>query len=469
MVGMTAIDALATDELQDLAHRHLLMHFTRNGAFGPDGNRLLVLERGEGPYVFDTHGNRYLDGLSSLFCCQIGYSFGEEMASVVGEQMSTLSFNTNWGTAHPPAIRLAAALAERAPGDINRVFFTSGGSEAVETAWKIVRQHFLAKGEPQRTKAVSREIAYHGVTLGALSFTGVRPMKEPFGASPIPVVRVSNTNPFRHELAGDPDAHCKQLLQEMEQAIVEADPATVAMIIAEPVQNAGGCLVPPEGYWAGLREIADRYGIALVADEVITGFGRIGEWFASSRFEPAPDVITVAKGITSAYAPMGAVLVSDRIAEPLYDEGRMLLHGITFGGHPLAAAVALRNIEIFEREGVLENVREHEGYLQQRLEELRDRLPIVGDVRGAGFFWALELVRDEENTRFSAEERERLLRGFLTRRLLDEGLIARPDDRGDAVLHLAPPLICGRREIDELVEKTGAVLADASEQFFVSA
>ena len=465
---MTAIDALATDELQELAHRHLLMHFTRNGAFGPGGNRLLVLERGEGPYVFDTDGKRYLDGLSSLFCCQIGYSFGEEMASVVGEQLSTLSFNTNWGTAHPPAIRLAAALAERAPGDLNRVFFTSGGSESVETAWKIVRQHFLAKGEPQRTKAVSREIAYHGVTLGALSFTGVRPMKEPFGASPIPVVRVSNTNAFRHELAGDPAAHCAQLLQEMEQAIVEADPETVAMIIAEPVQNAAGCLVPPEGYWAGLREIADRYGIALVADEVITGFGRIGEWFAASRFGPAPDVITVAKGITSAYAPMGAVLVSDRIAEPLYDEGRMLLHGITFGGHPLAAAVALRNIEIFEREGVLENVREHEGYLHKRLEELRDRLPIVGDVRGAGYFWALELVRDEANTRFSAEERERLLRGFLARRLLDEGLIARPDDRGDAVLHLAPPLICGRREIDELVEKTGAVLEDASEQFFAA-
>jgi adenosylmethionine-8-amino-7-oxononanoate aminotransferase len=469
MPGMTAIDALATDELQELAHRHLLMHFTRNGAFGPGGNRLLVLERGEGPYVFDTDGKRYLDGLSSLFCCQIGYSFGEEMASVVGEQLSTLSFNTNWGTAHPPAIRLAAALAERAPGDINRVFFTSGGSESVETAWKIVRQHFLAKGEPQRTKAVSREIAYHGVTLGALSFTGVRPMKEPFGASPIPVVRVSNTNSFRHELAHDPAAHCAQLLQEMEQAIVEADPATVAMIIAEPVQNAAGCLVPPDGYWAGLREIADRYGIALVADEVITGFGRIGEWFAASRFGPAPDVITVAKGITSAYAPMGAVLVSDRIAEPLYDEGRMLLHGITFGGHPLAAAVALRNVEIFEREGVLENVREHEGYLQQRLEELRDRLPIVGDVRGAGYFWALELVRDDANTRFSAEERERLLRGFLARRLLDEGLIARPDDRGDAVLHLAPPLICGRREIDELVEKTGAVLEDASEQFFARA
>jgi len=467
MGAMTAIDALATDELQDLAHRHLLMHFTRNGAFGPGGNRLLVLERGEGPYVFDTGGNRYLDGLSSLFCCQLGYSFGEEMAAVAGEQLSTLAFNTNWATAHPPAIRLAGALAERAPGDLNRVFFTSGGSESVEAAWKIVRQHYLARGEPQRTKAIAREIAYHGVTLGALSFTGVRPMKEPFGPAPIPVVRVSNTNGFRHELEHDAAAHCAQLLEEMERTIVETGPETVAMIIAEPVQNAGGALVPPEGYWSGLRAIADRYGIALVADEVITGFGRFGEWFASARYGAAPDVITLAKGITSAYAPMGAVLVSDRIAEPLYEEGRMLLHGITFAGHPVSAAIALRNVEIFEREGVLENVREHEGYLRERLNEVMERVPIVGDVRGDGFFWALELVRDAGLTRFSAEERERLLRGFLTGRLVDEGLIARPDDRGDAVLHLAPPLICGRRELDELVEKTEAVLADASERFFV--
>jgi adenosylmethionine-8-amino-7-oxononanoate aminotransferase len=293
-------------------------------------------------------------------------------------------------------------------------------------------------------------------------------MKEPFGASPIPVVRVSNTNAFRHELAGDPAAHCAQLLEEMERAILETGPETVAMIIAEPVQNAGGALVPPEGYWAGLRAIADRYGIALVADEVITGFGRIGEWFAAPRYGATPDVITCAKGITSAYAPMGAVIVSDQLAAPLYEEGRMLLHGITYGGHPVAAALALRNIEIFEREGVLENVRAHEGYLGDRLRELQERLPIVGDVRGAGYFWALELVRDEENTRFSAEERERMLRGFLTGRLLEEGLIARPDDRGDAVLHLAPPLISGERELDEMVEKTEAVLADASERFFAA-
>jgi adenosylmethionine-8-amino-7-oxononanoate aminotransferase len=463
---MTATDPVARDTLQERAHRHLLMHFTRNGAFGPDGNRLLVLERGEGPYVFDTDGKRYLDGLSSLFCSQIGYSFGEEMAAVAGEQLSTLAFNTNWGTAHPPAIELAEAIAERAPGDLNRVFFTSGGSESVETAWKIVRQYFLAKGEPQRTKAISREIAYHGVTLGALSFTGVRPMKEPFGAAPIPVVRVSNTNPFRDEEAQDEAAFTKRLLDEMEQTIVETGPETVAMIIAEPVQNAGGCLTAPEGYWKGLRELADRYGIALVADEVITGFGRIGDWFCTGRMGVTPDLITCAKGITSAYATMGAVIVSDRIAEPLYQDGRMLLHGITFGGHPVSAAIALRNIEIFEREGVIENVRAHEGYIRTKLEGLRDRLPIVGDVRGAGFFWALELVRDADNGRFPAEERERLLRGFLAGRLLEEGLIARPDDRGDAVLHLAPPLICGTTELDEMVTKTEAVLADASERFF---
>jgi adenosylmethionine-8-amino-7-oxononanoate aminotransferase len=461
--GMTAIDALDTEELRELANRHLLLHFTRNGAFGPDRNRLLVLERGEGPYVFDTDGRRYLDGLSSLFCCQVGYSFGEEMAAVAGEQLSRLAFNTNWATAHPPAIQLATALAERAPGDVNRVFFTNGGSESVEAAWKIVRQHYVARGEPQRMKAIARDVAYHGVTLGALAFTGVQPMKEPFGEPPIPVVRVSNTNAFRD---ADPDSLCARRLEEMERAIVDAGPETVAMIIAEPVQNAGGCLVPPDGYWPGLRELADRYGIALVADEVITGFGRIGEWFAVSRYGAAPDLITVAKGITSAYAPMGAVLVSDRIAEPLYDDGRMLLHGITFAGHPVAAAVALRNIEVFEREGVLDNVRQNEAYLGDRLRGVMERVPIVGDVRGAGFFWALELVRDAAGSRFSAEEREAMLRGFMPGRLLDEGLIARPDDRGDAVLHLAPPLICGRPELDELVDKTEAVLADASERFF---
>jgi adenosylmethionine-8-amino-7-oxononanoate aminotransferase len=304
------------------------------------------------------------------------------------------------------------------------------------------------------------------VTLGALSFTGVASYKEPFGAAPIPVVRISNTNTFRDPDAADEAAFTARLLDETERTIQAAGPETVAMLIAEPVQNAGGCLVPPEGYWPGLRALCDKYGIALVADEVITGFGRIGEFFASSRFGGRPDLITCAKGITSAYAPMGAVIVSDKIAEPLYEEGRMLMHGITFAGHPVAAAIALRNVEIFEREGVLENVRALEPFIAEKLGELKERIPIVGDVRGAGFFWALELVRDNENGRFSAEEREKLLRGFLAGRLLQEGLIARPDDRGDACLHLAPPLVATREELEEMVAKTEAVLRDASERFF---
>src|ERR1700754_1470143 len=209
---MTVADTVGTDPPHEQAPRHLLRHFPRKGALGPGGKPLLVLERGEGAYVFDTEGKRYFDGLSSLFCCQIGYSYGEEMASVASAQMSTLAFNTNWATAHPPAIKLAAALAERAPGDVNRVFFTNGGSESVEAAWKMVRQHYLAKGEPQRTKAVSREIAYHGVTLGALSFTGVAAYKEPFGASPIPVTRIANTNAYRDPEAQDEQAFTHRLL-----------------------------------------------------------------------------------------------------------------------------------------------------------------------------------------------------------------------------------------------------------------
>jgi adenosylmethionine-8-amino-7-oxononanoate aminotransferase len=447
---------LSESPLGQAARDHLLLHFSRNG--NPDP--LLVLERGEGPYVFDTQGNRYLDGLSSLFCAQLGYSYGEEMAHVAGGQLQELAFSTVWGAAHPSAIELAETLSELMPGDLDHVFFTGGGSESVESAWKLVRQYHVAGGEPQRTKAIARDVAYHGVTLGALALTGVPRYKEPFGAPAFPVRHVSNTNAFRAPDGNDEDAFCRRLLSEIEQTILEEGPDTVAMIIAEPVQNAGGCLVPPAGYWPGLREIADRYGILLVSDEVICGFGRLGEWLGVERYGVVPDLATTAKGLTSAYAPMGAVMVSGRVAEPLYEADRTLLHGITFAGHPLCSAIAVRNLEIFRREGILQNVRDQEPYLQARLHELRE-LPIVGDVRGAGFFWAIELVADAENTRLTADERERLLRGFLPGRLLEAGLIARPDDRGDAVLHIAPPLIADRAVIDELVGSLGDVLADA--------
>jgi adenosylmethionine-8-amino-7-oxononanoate aminotransferase len=447
------------DELQQAAHDHLLLHFSKQGV-----DDMLVLERGEGPYVFDTRGKRYVDALSSLFCAQIGYSYGEEMAAAAAAQLTTLAFNTNWGTAHPAAIELAAKLASVAPAGMERVFFTSGGSESVEAAWKLAREHFLAIGQPQRTKAIARDIAYHGVTLGALAFTGVARFKEPFGRPAIDVTHVSNTNLFRSGPDGgrvvDEDAFCAALLAEVEDAIVAAGPEEVALIIAEPVQNAGGCLVAPAGYWKGLRALADKYGALLMADEVICGCGRLGEWIATSREGITPDLVSLAKGLTSAYAAMGAVVAAERVVAPIAESGAVFRHGITFGGHPVSAAIALKNMEIFERDGVLENVRSLTPYLAEQLSSLL-ALPIVGDVRGDGFFWAMELVKDDDNSRFSQEERDRLLRGFLPGRLREAGLIARADDRGDAVLQIAPPLVADKGVLDEIVERLAEVLGDA--------
>jgi adenosylmethionine-8-amino-7-oxononanoate aminotransferase len=442
------------EDLQRSAADHLLLHFSKQRP-----GDLLVLERGEGSYVFDTRGRRYIDALSSLFCAQIGYSYGEEMAAAAGAQLTRLAFNTNWATAHPPAIELAERLAALAPTGLTRVFFTNGGSESVEAAWKLAREHYVAIGQPQRCKAIARQVAYHGVTLGALSLTGVARFKDDFGRPPIDVTHVSNTNAFRAPDGADPDAFCTRLLAEVEDAVVAGSPDEVALIIAEPVQNAGGCLTPPPGYWRGLREIADRYGILLMADEVITGCGRLGEWFGIAREGVTPDLVSLAKGLTSAYAPMGAVLATDRVAEPLTD--RVLRHGITFGGHPVSAAIALRNIDIFDRDHVLKNVRALEPYLDKRVQDLR-ALPIVGDVRGAGFFWAVEMVKDEANARFDQAERDRLLRGFLPGRLLDAGIIARADDRGDSVLQIAPPLISDSDILDQIVDALADVLTDAA-------
>ena len=412
---------------------HLLLHFGQHAKLR-DGEYPLIIERGEGVHVIDTDGRRYLDALSCLFCAQLGYSYGAEFAEAATAQLTRLPFNTNWNTAHPPAIELAERLADLAPDGINRAFFVSGGSEAVESAWKIARQFHVANGQPERVKAVARRTAYHGQTLGALALTGVDALKEPFGRPAIDVVRVPNT--------GEGDV--ETLLRQTEDAIIAADPATIAMLIAEPVQNAGGCFVPPAGYWTGLRQLADRYGFLLVADEVITGFGRIGEYFAVP--EVIPDMITIAKGLTSAYAPMGAVLVGDRTAEPFYRPGQTLSHGITFGGHPLSAAIALRNLDIFERDKILDGVRERSPHLRARMRELRE-LPGVVDIRGDGFFYAVELDIDDLNP--------------IKAGLLRAGLIARADDRGAPVVQIAPPLVCEREQLDEIVDRIGGVLGES--------
>jgi adenosylmethionine-8-amino-7-oxononanoate aminotransferase len=436
------------------------MHFTRMSAY--DEHEIPIIVRGEGCYVFDEHGNRYLDGLSALFCVNIGHGRGD-IVQAGADQAKELGFFTNWSYAHPPAIELAGRLAALAPGDLNRVFFTSGGSEAVESALKLSRQYHKLTGKPNKTKLIAREVAYHGTSFGALSATGITSLRTPFepltpGASHVP-----NTNTYRL-----PAGMTESDLAETVAARIEFEgPDTVAAVIMEPVQNGGGCFTPPAGYWQRVREICDEYDVLLISDEVICAWGRLGEWFGAQRYDYLPDIITTAKGITSAYAPMGAVIVSDRIAEPFMHGTNSFTHGFTFGGHPVCAAIALANIDAMENEGVLENVRANEGRFRAMLEGLRE-LPIVGDVRGAGYFHAIELVKDQDTKEsFTDEESETLLRGFLSGELFSRGLICRADDRGDPIVQLSPPLIAGPAEFEEIESILRPVLTEAGERMHV--
>src|SRR6201991_4295268 len=437
------------DRLQQLAKQHLMLHFTDMHALMEEGTT--IIDRGEGVHVFDDSGRRYIDGLSGLYCVNVGHSHGEEIAAAAAARMTRLPFTTNWTVAHPPAIELATKLAELAPAGLERVFFTSGGAESVEAAWKMAVQFHQANGEPARRKVIARQDAYHGVTLGALAMTGLEECRAPFEPFGITAAHVANTNAYRHPDGADPARLREALLAEVEETIEREGAETIAMLIAEPVQNAGGCLVPPDGYWAGLREICDRHGILLVSDEVICAFGRIGTWFGAQRLDYKPDMITFAKGLTGAHFPMGGLLISDRVAAPFL-EGEMFLHGITFGGHPVGAAVALASIEIFEREAVLDNVMANEPVIHAALDSLRD-IPIVGDVRGIGHFWAIELVRDQETREtFEGPSAEWLLKDVLSAELWGRGLICRLDDRTDPIVQIAPPLVTDRETIEEIAQ-----------------
>jgi adenosylmethionine-8-amino-7-oxononanoate aminotransferase len=445
-------------ELQRQALQHLWLHFTRMGGYGPD-QEVPIIVRGEGPYVWDDHGNRYLDGLSALFCVNVGHG-REEIGEAMAAQVRELDFVTNWSYAHPRAIELATRIAELAPAGLDRVFFTSGGSEAVESAIKLARNFHRVEGKGQKHKVVAREVAYHGTSLGALAATGLTALKTPFEPHAPGGVHVANTNSYHWPEGRDP----LWAADEIERRIEFEGPETVAAVILEPVQNAGGCIPPQEGYFQRVREICDRHDVLLVSDEVICAWGRIGHWFGCERYDYVPDIITSAKALTSAYIPMGAMIVSDRVAAPFMEGTAMFAHGFTFAGHPVAAAAALANIEIMEREDLPGHVRRTEGEFRERLEGLRD-LPIVGDVRGAGFFQAVELVKDQETKEgFSDEESERLLRGLLSGELYRNGLICRADDRGDPVVQLAPPLICDSEQFDEIEAVLRRVLSEAWEQ-----
>ena len=446
-------------ELSNQARRHLWMHFSRLATY--ETHEVPVIVRGEGAYVWDQHGKKYLDGLAGLFTSQLGHG-RTELAEAGAKQAGTLAYFPLWTYAHPKAIELAERLAGYAPGDLDRVFFTSGGSEAVESAWKLARQYFRMTGQPQRTKVISRDIAYHGTTMGALSITGLPDLKTPFEPLVPGAIKVPNTNFYRAELFADDEVAFGQwAADEIERAILREGANTVAAVFLEPVQNAGGCFPPPPGYFDRVRQICDRHGVLLVSDEVICAFGRLGHWFGSERYGYQPDIITVAKGLTSGYAPLGAMIASERLVQPFLAEGASFLHGFTFAGHPVSCAVALANLDVFEGEHILEHVRDTEGAFRSGLESLYD-LPIVGNVRGAGFFYGIELVKDKETRlSFDDEESERLLRGYLSGALFEAGLICRADDRGDPVVQLSPPLICGPAEIEFIVSTLREVLTEA--------
>jgi adenosylmethionine-8-amino-7-oxononanoate aminotransferase len=456
-IASETVSKASQASLQDLAKRHLWMHFTRHGAY--DQAEVPIITRGEGCYVYDEHDNRYLDGLSALFCVNAGHG-RTEIGEAMARQVAELDFFTVWSYAHPRAIELASRIASLAPADLNRVFFTSGGSEAVESALKLVRNYHRVTGNGAKYKVVAREIAYHGTSLGALSATGIPALRSQFEPLAPGGVHVPNTGSYRWPADRDPLWAADQI----EERILFEGPDTVGAVILEPVQNAGGCIPPQDGYFQRVREICDRYDVLLISDEVICSWGRLGSWFGSERYDYRPDIITTAKALTSAYVPMGAMIVSDRIAEPFMHDKAMFSHGFTFAGHPIAAAAAMAALDIYEREDLPGHVQRKEGEFRDMLESLRE-IPIVGDIRGAGFFYAIELVKDQDTKEsFDDVESEDLLRGFLSGELFRRGLICRADDRGDPVIQLAPPLIADTEQFAEIHAVLHEVLSAAAKR-----
>ncbi|GAB7004345.1 aspartate aminotransferase family protein [Nocardioides sp. AN3] len=451
--------------LQQAAKDHLWMHFTRHSSY--ENADVPIIVKGEGAYIYDAQGKKYLDGLAGLFVNQVGHG-RTELAEAAAKQASQLAFHPLWSYAHPAAIELAEKLANLAPGNLNRVFFTSGGGEAVETAWKLAKNYFKLVGKPLKHKVISRAIAYHGTTHGALSITGLPGLKQQFEPLVPSTFRVPNTNVYRADSitgglldGSDPEAFGRWAAEQIAVAIENEGPDTVAAVFLEPVQNAGGCFPPPPGYWQRVREICDEYDVLLVSDEVICAYGRLGTWFGGQKFDYEPDIVTSAKGLTSGYAPLGAMIASDRLMEPFLAGGQMFAHGYTFGGHPVSTAVALKNLEIFEEEKLLENVSSNEAAFKATLEKLKD-LPIVGDVRGSGYFYGIELVKDRATKEsFTEDECERILYGYVSKALYEEGLYCRADDRGDPVIQLSPPLIIGQPEFDEIEHILRVVLDKA--------
>jgi adenosylmethionine-8-amino-7-oxononanoate aminotransferase len=449
------------------AQDRLWRHFTPAGA----AERPIVIERGEGCYIWDSEGNRYLDALSALYCVNIGYGPYPEIAEAAREQLERLPFFTNWvGFANRPALELTEKLTELVPIEVGRVFFVSGGGEAIESALKVARQYHRLRGEPTRYKFITRRSAYHGTTMGAISINGSPALRAQFEPLLPGCLRAPLPYRYRCPYCSEKSACTLQCADEVDLIIRNEDPQTVAAVIMEPMQNSGGSIGPPPGYFARIREICDEHGVLFVADEVICGFGRLGEWFGTTKYGMEPDLMTMAKGLTSAYAPLGALVASPKVIEPFFKEPKtMFIHGITFGGHPLSCAIALANLEVFERDDLIGHVQRNQDEWKAEFERFAEGHPMVGDVRGDGFFYSLELVKDKETkATFSPAERDDLIKQFMVPRARELGVYMRVDDRAETAAQFSPPLVAGRAELDEFMGVLRTVLDEAWERYVES-
>ncbi|HHK5109780.1 TPA: putrescine--pyruvate aminotransferase [Pseudomonas aeruginosa] len=431
-----------TREWQALSRDHHLPPFTDYKQLNEKGARIIT--KAEGVYIWDSEGNKILDAMAGLWCVNVGYG-REELVQAATRQMRELPFyNLFFQTAHPPVVELAKAIADVAPEGMNHVFFTGSGSEANDTVLRMVRHYWATKGQPQKKVVIGRWNGYHGSTVAGVSLGGMKALHEQ-GDFPIPGI-VHIAQPYWYGGGGDmsPDEFGVWAAEQLEKKILEVGEENVAAFIAEPIQGAGGVIVPPDTYWPKIREILAKYDILFIADEVICGFGRTGEWFGSQYYGNAPDLMPIAKGLTSGYIPMGGVVVRDEIVEVL-NQGGEFYHGFTYSGHPVAAAVALENIRILREEKIIEKVKaETAPYLQKRWQELADH-PLVGEARGVGMVAALELVKNKKTReRFTDKGVGMLCREHCFR----NGLIMRAV--GDTMI-ISPPLVIDPSQIDELI------------------
>ncbi|PTL90967.1 aspartate aminotransferase family protein [Halomonas litopenaei] len=430
--------------LKELDREHHLHPFTDFKALGEEGSRIIV--DAEGVYIQDADGHRILDGMAGLWCVNLGYG-RQELVDAASEQLTQLPYYNNFfKTTHPPAVELAETLCRLAPAHMNRVFFTGSGSEANDTVLRMVRRYWALKGQPEKQWIIGRENGYHGSTVAGMSLGGMAPMHEQGGPCVPGITHIRQPYWFGEGRDQTPEAFGRACAEALEARIQELGSDKVAAFIAEPVQGAGGAIIPPDSYWPAIKEVLERHQILLVVDEVICGFGRLGEWFGSVHYDLKPDLMPIAKGLSSGYLPIGGVLVGDRVAETLIDEGGEFYHGFTYSGHPVCAAVALKNLELMQAEGVVERVRDDLGpYLATRWKSLESH-PLIGEARSLGLIGALEIVADKDSgKRFDKS----LAVGNLCRDICFEtGLVMR--SVGDTMV-ISPPLVISHDEIDELV------------------